>query len=217
MRTLHRIILAAILMLGGVASPAAAKVAETRDNGFVTQSVVVVDTDIDKTWATLSRIGDWWDPAHSFFGSDGAMAIDMKAGGCFCETGKGGEFAGSSVQHARVIHVDGPNVLRLSGALGPLQSEAVTGTLTITLAEAEDAKGTRIIFTYVVGGYMRFPVTTIAPLVDRVMATQIVRLASLAETGSAEPGANAKEAIDAASGAPAPADEADTGGERPRG
>jgi hypothetical protein len=76
-----------------------------------------------------------------------------------------------------VVYADPGKVLRMSGALGPLQSEAMNGTLTVTLKPVEG--GTRILFEYVVGGYMRFKTEDIAPAVDGVMAEQLNRLAAL--------------------------------------
>ena len=65
-------------------------------------------------------------------------------------------------------------VLRMSGALGPLQGEALNGTLTVTLTKTE--AGTRIEFEYVVGGYMRMKTEEIAPAVDAVLGQQLAGL-----------------------------------------
>jgi len=61
--------------------------------------------------------------------------------------------------------------LRMRGGLGPLQGEPATGVLTITLEEIDG--GTRIRWEYVVGGYMRYEVDTIAKAVDGVMTEQL--------------------------------------------
>lgn len=66
--------------------------------------------------------------------------------------------------------------MRLSGAFGPLQGEAVTGSLTIQIKKTPT--GSAIRFDYVVGGYMRFKVADIAPAVDKVLAEQMVGLAN---------------------------------------
>ena len=83
--------------------------------------------------------------------------------------------------------------LRMSGGLGPLQSEAVEGTLTITLKPVDG--GTRILWEYVVGGYMRQKVPELAPLVDKVLLEQLTRLAAkLGPTeGKATPATDNKE------------------------
>ena len=67
-------------------------------------------------------------------------------------------------------------MMRLSGALGPLQGEALTGTLTILIKPT--ATGSVIRFDYVVGGYMRFKVADVAPGVDKVLGEQLVGLAN---------------------------------------
>ena len=68
-------------------------------------------------------------------------------------------------------------VLRLTGALGPLQSEALLGTMTITL-KAGATTGTRILIEYVVGGYMRYRPEQIAPAVDRMLGQQLAGLSA---------------------------------------
>jgi hypothetical protein len=82
-----------------------------------------------------------------------------------------------SVEHMRIVYADPQaGVLRMVGALGPLQSEALSGALTITLKPG--AAGTRIELDYVVGGFMRMKPEQIAPLVDKVLGEQVQRLAA---------------------------------------
>ena len=76
----------------------------------------------------------------------------------------------------RVVYLAPGSTLRMSGALGPLQSEAVTGVLTMTLTA--DGEMTRIGWEYVVGGYARMPLAELAPLVDQVVGEQLLRLAA---------------------------------------
>ena len=85
----------------------------------------------------------------------------------------------------RVIYAQPGRLLRMSGALGPLQRDAATGTLTVTLEPT--AAGTRLIWEYVVGGYMRFTPSEIGTGVASVLAGQLGRLA--AQIGPAVPGA----------------------------
>src|SRR3546814_4871280 len=76
----------------------------------------------------------------------------------------------------RVIQAYPERALRMEGALGPLQSEAVTGILTIAIPEVEE--GTRIVWEYVVGGHMRFEIPVIAKAVDGVLSQQLAGLAA---------------------------------------
>lgn len=173
----------AILMTGFVlvtAAPAKANVIASSDVGFAVRNSVDVAADPATVYALLVTPARWWSSAHSFSGSAANMTIDPKAGGCFCEAlpAKDGKPAGS-VAHARVIHAAPNESLRLSGAFGPLQTEAVTGTLDFTLTPA--GTGTRIVMTYVVGGYARAPMNQLAPVVDKVMVEQLQGLQHAAD------------------------------------
>ena len=76
----------------------------------------------------------------------------------------------------RVIGVMPGAMLRMSGALGPLQSEGLLGTLTVTLEDVE--QGTRITWEYVIGGQARFPAAQFAPVVDGVQTEFLTSLVS---------------------------------------
>ena len=69
-------------------------------------------------------------------------------------------------------------LLRLDGALGPLQNMAVTGVLSFALAP--DGPGTRVTMTYRVAGALTMDSTKLAPLVDQVMGIQLNRLRDFA-------------------------------------
>ena len=164
------------------ALPAAAEVVASSDAGFVSHNVVEVPAGPADAWAMLARPGEWWNGEHSYSGSAANLTIETVAGGCFCETIPAAEGAGGGqVEHMRVLYVDPRvRVLRLAGALGPLQSEAVTGVLTMTVEPM--GTGSKITWDYVVGGYARMPLEQMAPLVDQVVGEQLTRLAaSLAE------------------------------------
>jgi hypothetical protein len=76
-----------------------------------------------------------------------------------------------------------PNkLLVISGAIGPLQKFGTTGTLTFAILPIH--KDTRLEVTYVVGGYASGGLETWAAPVDKVLAEQMTRLKSYAETGS---------------------------------
>jgi hypothetical protein len=161
---------ATILAAAGVQ----AEVAETRDDGFVIKTTVMADQAPAAVYRDLTRVALWWDPAHSWSGSAKNLKLDARAGGCFCE-----KLAdGGSVQHARVIFAQPGKMLRLEGALGPLQDMAVTGILTFALAP--DGPGTRITMTYRVAGTLTLDSAKLAPLVDQVMGVQLGRLRDFA-------------------------------------
>lgn len=162
------------------AAPAHAEILASDERGFVVRQTVDVGVSAPEAWRVLVKPATWWSSEHTFSGEAANLSLDPVAGGCFCEKlppskqGGAGAQAGS-VQHMRVVYAEPGRALRLSGALGPLQSEALLGALTITLKSNE--RGTRILFEYVVGGYMRYRPDQIAPAVDRMLGQQIAGLA----------------------------------------
>jgi hypothetical protein len=81
---------------------------------------------------------------------------------------------GGTIEHMRVVYAQPGQMLRLQGGLGPLQSQAASGTLTWQLKPVADR--TEITQTYVVGGYIPMGAEKLAPLVDKVLAEQLQRL-----------------------------------------
>jgi len=192
------------LALAAVApTPALAEVFQKADNGFIIRNGAVVTAAPDVAWRTIINPADWWSADHTYSGDSANLSLDPAVQGCFCELLPSAQSRNAAprghVEHMRVIFVDHGRTLRLSGALGPLQSEAVTGTLTINLKPVE-GEGTRILWEYVVGGYMRFRTEEIAPAVDRVLSEQMARLAGRLGVSKGE--APPEEAIPAASAPP---------------
>jgi hypothetical protein len=160
------------------AVPAHADIVAQSQIGFVSRNVVVVAGTPAAVWKRLVTPSGWWSSDHTFSGSAANLTLDPVAGGCFCERlpGEGPKApALGGVQHMRVVYVERNKALRMIGALGPLQSEGVSATLTATLAEVDG--GTRVVFEYVVGGYMRYPQDKIMPAVDAMLSNQLLNLA----------------------------------------
>jgi hypothetical protein len=153
-----------------LAPAAEAEVKSATDAGFETETKVVVSATPAETYAALSRIGDWWNPEHSYSGKAANLRLEARAGGCFCEVTDGG----GTIEHMRVVYAQPGQTLRLQGGLGPLQAEAASGTLTWSLKAVEG--GTEVTQSYVVGGYVRGGATKLAAIVDKVLAEQITRL-----------------------------------------
>ncbi|HEX8056816.1 MAG TPA: SRPBCC family protein [Novosphingobium sp.] len=163
-----------------LAAPAGAEVIARSDSGFVVRHVAEVTASPEDAWKQLVVPADWWNGAHSFSGDAKNLSLDARAGGCFCEVlpgegEKGWLHPRGGVEHMRVVFVDQDKALRMTGALGPLQSEALQGTLTITLKPIDG--GTRLTWEYVVGGFMRYKPEQIVPAVDKVIGEQLTRLA----------------------------------------
>jgi hypothetical protein len=171
----------ALTVVLGLVVPAHAEVKDTRESGFTIEATAMADASPAVVYRQLVKVADWWDPKHTFSKSSRNLKLSPHAGGCFCE-----KLAdGGSVQHARVIFAQPGKLLRLEGALGPLQDMAVVGVLTFTLAP--DGPGTRIQMTYRVAGTLSMDSAKLAPLVDQVMGIQLGRLRSFASGGPAGP------------------------------
>ena len=161
--------LAIRLALGS--APAMAEVRGSSAAGFALESRATVAASPAEAYAALGRIGRWWSSEHTYSGEAANMTLALRVDGCFCETIPAD---GGAIEHGRVIYARPGQTLRLQGALGPLQSEAVQGALTWSLRAVDG--GTEVTQTYVVGGYMRGGLEAVAPLVDRVMTEQLNRL-----------------------------------------
>lgn len=166
----------AVLFAFGSLAPASAEVATMEQDLFVVRHSGVAPVDAEETWQVLINPADWWNGEHSFSGDAENFTLDARAGGCFCEMLPAGDDRKQpgSVRHLEVVFVDPGTAIRLTGALGPLQSEPVTGVLTITL-KAEGV-ATRLLFEYAVAGPSRYKPETIAPAVDAVIGEQLERL-----------------------------------------
>jgi hypothetical protein len=154
-------------------SPAAAEVVQSSEDGFVVAGTGFTKAGPALVWSELVQPARWWSNNHTWSGDSGNLSLDPRSTGCFCEDLP----VGGSAQHMRVVRAVPGSLLRMEGALGPLQSEAVDAVLTIEIKEADGV--TSIEWTYVVGGYARFSLQDIAPAVDGVLTEQMERLGSL--------------------------------------
>jgi hypothetical protein len=152
------------------ASPAAAEIKSSGPNGFVVERSFIVAARPEAVFAQIGRIGEWWDVAHSYSGRAENLRLDLKAGGCFCETLANG----GSVEHMRVVYADPASGIRMQGGLGPLQSEAVTGTLSWSFKTISG--GTQVTQRYTVAGQTAGGIASFAEPVDQVLGEQFARL-----------------------------------------
>jgi uncharacterized protein YndB with AHSA1/START domain len=146
-----------LILVLAVAGPAAAEVKSATPTGFEVVSIATISAPADRVYAALGEVGRWWSPSHTFSRDAGNLSMELRAGGCFCERLKDH----GSVQHLQVVYAAPGQGLRLRGALGPLQTEGVDGTLSWTLKPGEG--GIIVTSSYVLGGYIRSGMEPWAP------------------------------------------------------
>lgn len=170
----------ATFVLTSLASGASPAVAQVSSNGFLVKHETSIGAPPARVYdALVGQVGLWWDSAHTFSGDAKNLSIDARPGGCFCERLPDG----GGVEHLRVVHVAPGKLLRMSGALGPLQASGLAGNLTWRLTSASG--GTVVELSYSVGGFMEGDFETIAPAVEAVLGEQLRRLELFIETGRA--------------------------------
>jgi hypothetical protein len=164
-----------VLVSAGL-NPLMAEVKDSTAAGFTIQDTMIIAANPDAVYHSLiADVGRWWDSAHTFSGNAGNLSIDDRAGGCFCEKLDNG----GSVRHLEVVFAEPGKTLRMIGGLGPLQSMAVTGSMTWSLSKTDI--GTNVKVIYSLGGYRPGGLQKMAPLVDKVMAEQLKRLKNYIE------------------------------------
>lgn len=162
-----------------VRSPSAsADVRDSSPSGFTVENSLLVPANAATVWTALvNDVDSWWPKDHSWWGQESKLTIDPRAGGCFCEiSGK------RQAQHLQVVFVDPPKLLRLTGALGPMQAMGLSGVLEWRLQAATG--GTKITVWYRTGGYSPDDLRKLAPVVDHVQGLQLGGLARYLESQS---------------------------------
>lgn len=170
------VLAAAVVLLNFV--PARAEILNQSANGFTIKVTMNIHATPDDVYHRIvGNVGDWWNPAHTFSGDSHHLTIDPKAMGCFCEKLPNL----GSVRHMEVVMAAPGEKLVMIGALGPFQSLAVTGAMTIQLSPGEG--GAKLELTYAVAGYLPAGMNTWAAPVDGVLTEQVTRLKNYVEHG----------------------------------
>lgn len=166
-----------------LAAPLRGEVIETSAVGFAVRNAAAINAPPATVYAALTdKVGGWWDPAHTFSHDARNLSVDAKPGGCFCERLPDG----GGVQHMSVVYASPGKLLRLTGAIGPLQEAALAGTMTWNLSLAGD--GTKVELTYAVGGFRAGGFRDMPTVVDGVLRGQLERLKAFVETGRPDRG-----------------------------
>ncbi|MGB0899328.1 MAG: hypothetical protein ACPGSN_08740 [Psychrobium sp.] len=145
-----------------------AEVTKQTANGFEITNSVNVSADTSKSYQQFLKVGQWWHDSHTYSGQAANMTLDIESG-CFCE-----RWDNNVVHHMNIVMAQ-PNKQQVwRGGLGPLQTLAVSGTLTWQL-KAVDDKTTSVSYTYKVHGDIG-DVKMWSKAVDGVLTQQLIRL-----------------------------------------
>jgi uncharacterized protein YndB with AHSA1/START domain len=167
-----------ILGLTVFLTPTYAVVSDSAANGFAVKVTVSIQAPPDRVYKSLAHdIGDWWDSAHTFSGDAHNLSIEERPMGCFCERLPNG----GAARHMEIVNFSPGKTLVMTGGLGPLQSLAAAGSMTIQLTPA--GGGTKLDVTYAVGGYLDGGLNQLAAPVDAVLTQQFTRLKNYVERG----------------------------------
>jgi hypothetical protein len=175
----------ALVLTCCTALPVLADTSAVSSSGFTSSFRAEITPTPTQAWAAIVQMPRWWNPSHTYSGSGAHLSLDAQAGGCFCERWRDAAGASHSVQHAQVVLAQEGRVLRLNGALGPLQDLAATGVLTIVTSAGAGAEAGKhfLRMTYRVTGGADSGLDKLAPAVDGVIGEQFKRLKSMIETG----------------------------------
>ena len=163
----------ALLALAPFGAPAAAEVKSATANSFALEYRAAVPVQPARLYQTVGEVSRWWSPAHTYSGKAENLSLELRPGGCFCES-----FPGGGIELLRVAHVDPGKRIVMTGGLGPLLYEAVTGVMDIRIAPA--GTGSSLMVTYRAAGFANGNGDKLAPLVDQVMGEQVTRLTAAA-------------------------------------
>lgn len=151
---------------------------EVTPNGFLVKLEANINASSAKVYdAMVGQVGSWWNPEHTYSHDAKNLSIDPRPEGCFCEKLPNG----GGIEHLRVVYVSPPKIVRFSGALGPLQTSGVAGSMTWKLTG--EANQTHVEFSYSVGGFIQGGFEKIAPAVEAMLREQLDRLKLFIETG----------------------------------
>lgn len=162
------------LSLTVMASPATAEVLSADEHGLEIQHVVNLVVPQPQAFAALGQVGRWWGKDHTYSGNSNRMSLQLRAGGCWCETLDNG----GGVEHMHVTYIQPGERIVLTGSLGPLLYEATTAVMDIKVDRI--AGGSRVTMNYRAAGFAKGGAAAMAPLVDGVLGEQMKRFRTYA-------------------------------------
>ena len=170
----------AIALAATSPSMAAAEVLQSSPSGATLEHRYQIAATPQQAWQALVHPELWWPSDHTWSGAATNLRLEARAGGCFCEN-----WGEASAEHGRIVMSRPGELLRIQGALGPLQSMAVSAVLTIELAPAQGG-GTTAKVTYRISGDPSHGLDGFAPAVDSVVGQQFGNFARYAASTPAK-------------------------------
>lgn len=152
-----------------LASTASAEVVSTSPNSFAIRHSVQLTVPTEQAFAAIGEMPRWWSKDHTYSGNNANLSLALRSGGCFCETLE----KGGGVEHMRVVLVQPGERVVMTGALGPLLYEGVTGVMDLKVERL--AVGSRVTMDYRAVGFANGGADKLAPLVDKVLSEQLRR------------------------------------------
>jgi hypothetical protein len=167
-RVLWRVLAAVAILAGATVEGFAAVVVEAPTT-FVVRHERAIGAPGASLVPALEHVAAWWDAEHTFSGNATNLRLDLRPGGCLCETWPGG-----FVEHLHVVYAN-PGIVRFTGAMGPLQELAIAGVLTFAIREADGR--TMLVLTYRASGADAKSLERWPSLVDAMLGGVADRLA----------------------------------------
>ncbi len=162
MKNLVLIILAALLW----SQTASAGVKSVSEDQFTLQYQYELPITPTMAYARFVAVSHWWLSSHTFSGDAKNLRIKVEPNGGLFERSANGLM----VEHLRLVYAQPHQQLRFKGGLGPLQSQPVSGVMTVTFEALE--QGTKMSIDYQVYGSAQFDYAQWAPIVDGVLQAQ---------------------------------------------
>jgi hypothetical protein len=167
----------AIAALLAAAAPAGAEVVHSENHGFEVNETVTLVVPPAEALAAFTRVSGWWIKDHTYSGNPANLSLDARPGGCLCERfPKGG-----GIEHLHVTYVEPGEYLIMTGALGPLLHEAVSGVMIVHVERI--AGGSKLTLNYRASGFANGGAEKMAPMVDSMLSDTIKSYRKFAAAG----------------------------------